>query len=60
MNQQMSLEDYKKEIVNYLINHKVKPDLIKSWMKVYDKDIEEAYNKHWKVKEIAVPMILGH
>lgn len=54
----MTLEVYKKQVENYLINSKVEKPLIKSWMKTYDKDIHEAYNKNWKVEEIAFPMIL--
>jgi len=60
MEKRMSLEDYKKKVENYLKSSKVESKLIKSWMKAYEKDIQEAYKNSWKVEEIAIPMILGY
>lgn len=60
MKEQMSLENYKNKVEDYLRNSKVENKLIDSWMKAYDKDISDAFNKHWKVEEIAIPMILGY
>ena len=56
----MSLENYKNKVKDFLKNYKVRNELIYSWMKTYDIDILEAYNNHWKVQEIAIPMILGY
>lgn len=56
----MSLENYKKKIEDYLNNSNVDNELIISWMKTYDKDILDAFNNHWKVEEMAIPMILGY
>lgn len=60
MKEQMSLENYKNKVKDYLKNYKVRNELIYSWMKTYDKDILDAYNNHWKVEELAIPMILGY
>lgn len=55
----MTLEEYKDKIRHYLEDSRIEKSLIDRLMKVYKKDIQEAYEKNWKVEEIAIPMILG-
>lgn len=61
MQKQMTLENYKKQIEEWLLTKlKLSTEVTKSLMKEYETDFQEFYENNWKVPVVCSAMMMGY